>query len=270
MSVDNGAQVTERVQALYEEIGWKEVDDGVTYDAETGEDLRQTSRDYIAATRRRVLRHIPKQGDRLLDMASGPIQYPEYLDFSAGFTTRVCVDLSQRALDMARAKLGDHGEYLCGDFFEMDIPSNSMDAVVSLHTIYHIHESRQAQVVRKLVDVAKPGSNIVIVYSNPDNLVSRLMAPVKRLKGKTPAMDGTTPDEIYFKRFPLDWWQQFNDIADVKLYPWRFLSTPAQKAVVPSGTLGVHMLKILFKLEDHFPKFFLSMGCYPMIVLRKK
>jgi hypothetical protein len=68
-------QVTDRVRELYEEIGWKE-SGGVTYDAETGEDLRPSAQDYIAATRRRALRHLPAQGEKLIDMASGPIQYP--------------------------------------------------------------------------------------------------------------------------------------------------------------------------------------------------
>ena len=270
MTANEGLKVSERVKALYDETGWKEVEEGVTHDAHIWEDLRPAVSDYVAATRRRVLRHLPDEGERLLDMASGPIQYPEYLEFSQGFTTRVCVDLSQRALDMAQAKIGDHGEYLCGDFLDLDIPASSMDAVISLHTVYHIHRDRQPAVVRKLIDVAKPGANVVIIYSNPDNLVSMLARPIRKVLGRTNPMDGARPETIYFDPQPLTWWQQFSDVAEVSIHPWRALSTPVQKRLIPSGKLGTRMLESLFKLEDRFPRFFIRYGCYPMIVLRKK
>jgi ubiquinone/menaquinone biosynthesis C-methylase UbiE len=262
-------QVTDRVRELYEEIGWKE-SGGVTYDAETGEDLRPSAQDYIAATRRRVLRHLPAQGDKLIDMASGPIQYPEYLEYSQGFRTRVCVDLSQRALDSAKAKIGDHGEYLCGDFMELEIPEGSIDAAVSLHTIYHIHADRQPAVVRKLLRILKPGGTLVVIYSNPKNIVSRVTAPIRRLLGRTNPKDGARPETIYFEPQPLEWWRQFEDAATVRIYPWRTFSTPVQKLLFPAGGLGRKMLAILFRLEDRMPDLFARIGVYPMIVLQKR
>ena len=268
IAMTKGSQVSEQVRSLYDELGWLELEAGITYDAHTWEDLRPVASDYVTATRRRVLRHLPASGGRLLDMASGPIQYPEYLEYSAGFAKRVCVDLSQRALDMARAKIGDHGDFLCGDFLDRDIPPNSMDAAVSLHTVYHIHSSRQAAVVRKLVHVVKPGANVVIVYSNPDNLVSMLTRPIRKMLGKI--KDNPSAETLYFEPQSLKWWQQFADIADVKIYPWRMLSTRVQKRLIPAGHIGKRMLNSLLKLEERFPRSFVRMGCYPMIVLRKR
>jgi len=270
MTRDEGAEVSQHVKALYDDVGWKEVGDGITYDAQTWEDLRPVAQEYIAETRRRVMRHLPSSGERLLDMASGPIQYPEYLEFSKGFKTRVCVDLSQRALDMARAKIGDHGEYHCGDFLDLEIALNSMDAVVSLHTVYHIHASRQPAVVRKLIDVAKPGANVIVVYSNPHNLVSTVARPIRKLLGRPKPIEGNSSRPLYFDPQPLTWWTQFSDVADVTIYPWRSLSTPVQKALVPSGRLGLKVFDWLFKAEDRFPSFFVRLGCYPMVVLHKR
>ena len=88
--------VTNQVKNFYETKGWTQVGD-VTSDAAAFEDLREAARSYVSACRLRVLKHLPKGGHRLLDMASGPIQYPEYLKYSEGFDTRVCVDLSARA-----------------------------------------------------------------------------------------------------------------------------------------------------------------------------
>lgn len=267
---NSGPEVSDRVKNIYDDIGWKEVDGGVTYDAKMSEDLRPVASAYVTETRKRVLRHLPKTGDRLMDMASGPIQYPEYLEFSKGFNTRVCVDLSQRALDMARVKIGDHGEYLCGDFLDLKIPSNSVDAVVSLHTVYHIHSSLQPMAVRKMLDVVKPEGNVVIVYSNPNNIVSLALAPFRRILGRINSQEGTTPETIYFQPQPLSWWKQFDDIAKVKIYPWRSLSTPVQKALIHSGLFGQRILHALFKLEDRYPAFFVKYGVYPMIVLTKR
>jgi ubiquinone/menaquinone biosynthesis C-methylase UbiE len=214
-----------------------------------------------------VLRHLPAQGDRLLDMASGPIQYPEYLRYSENFRARVCVDLSQRALDMAAEKLGERGEYRCGDFLTMPFADGSMDAAVSLHTIYHMDAADQATAVRKLIRITKPGGVVVVVYSNPRYIVSSLGAPFRRLvRLVSPARAAGTerPDTIYFHRYPLAWWRQFEDTADVALFPWRTFATRDQKALIPSSRVA----SWLFSLEEQFPAFFLRVGCYPMIVLR--
>lgn len=266
MTDDRG--VTDEVESLYENIGWRMVGD-VTYDAQTSEDLRSHSAAYVSRCRMRVARHLPASGQRLLDMASGPVQYPEYLKYSEGFETRVCVDLSQRALDMAKEKLGARGEYHVGDFAEMQL--EPVDAAVSLHTIYHIDKDRQEAVVRRLIAVTKPGGSIVIVYSNPRYFVSALLSPVRRmLKAIRPSrMSAPAPDTIYFHRHPLSWWKQFEDAGRVEIHPWRTFSTREHLALFPDNAVGEKMFAALFSLEERFPTLFRNFGCYPMIVIRK-
>jgi SAM-dependent methyltransferase len=261
-------KVTEQVKQLYEDSGWTMVGDA-TFDAESSEDLRQATRAYVSACRLRVLRHLPTLGRRLLDMASGPVQYPEYLSYSEGFATRVCVDLSQRALDMAKSRLGARGEYHVGDFLDLEIAP--VDAAVSLHTIYHIHKDRQEAAVRKLIALTQAGGSIVIVYSNPAYLVSAVLSPLRRLGRRAfrRAPSGDTPDTIYFYRYPLKWWYRFRDSGAVTIYPWRTFSTREQKALIPNNRLGTRMLSTLFVLEEKFPRVFAAIGCYPMIVIRK-
>jgi SAM-dependent methyltransferase len=260
--------VTDHVRDLYENDGWKMVGD-VTFDADTSEDLRRWSAAYVSACRLRVLRHLPPRGDRLLDMASGPIQYPEYLRYSEGFRKRVCVDLSQRALAMARTRLGDAGEYHVGDFLELEIAP--VDAAVSLHTIYHIHQDRQEAAVRKLIAVTKPGGTIVVVYSNPGYFVSSLLSPVRRLARKLLRRTAPNDDsgELYFYRHPLSWWDRFRDSGSVRILPWRTFSTRELKTLIPDNRWGARILSALFAWEDRFPRFFTAIGCYPMIVIRK-
>lgn len=262
------SSVTNQVKAIYETTGWATIGD-VTYDAQAWEDLRSAAKSYVSKCRLRVLNHLPPRGRRVLDMASGPIQYPEYLKYSENFETRVCVDLSQRALDIARSKLGAHGEYHVGDFLDLSI--GQVDAAVSLHTIYHIHESRQEAAVRKLIEVTKPGGTITIVYSNPAYFISTLLSPLRRIVELFRSRQnlGETLDTIYFHRYPLSWWKRFSDLGAVQIHPWRTFGTREQRIFFPNNRVGAAMFSILFGLEDRYPRFFSAIGCYPMIVITK-
>lgn len=262
------AAVGAQVQALYENIGWRNVG-SVTFDAATSEDLRKCAAHYVSACRLRVLRYLPDGGRRLLDMASGPIQYPEYLRYSENFETRVCVDLSERALQSAREKIGDRGEYHVGDFLDLSI--EEVDAAVSLHTIYHIHAASQEAAVRKLVATTKPGGVVVIVYSNPWYFVSLPRLPFRLAKRMWSRRRALKPDpkNLYFRSLPLTWWRRFRDVGEVRIYPWRTFTSQTQRLLFPDNKLGELMFRALFRLEDAFPRFFALVGCYPMIVIRR-
>lgn len=266
--MNNHTTVTDQVRSLYDNIGWTSVGE-VTYDAHTLEDLRPVAADYVSACHLRVLRHLPEGGDRILDMASGPIQYPEYLRYSQGFKTRVCVDLSERAIEIAKARIGDHGEFHVGDFLELTIAP--VDAAISLHTIYHIHKSRQEEAVRKLINLTKSGGTVVIVYSNPNRLLSYALTPLRKIANilRRRNLELDDPRSIYFHRFPLSWWKRFNDTGTVAMFPWRTFSSPEMRKLFPNNSFGRRMLAGLFALEGKFPKFFATIGCYQIIVIQK-
>jgi SAM-dependent methyltransferase len=136
----------DQVRDFYDSKGWHADGgdpDAVYADAQLWEDLRPCAAAYVSVCRRKVLEYLPQSGERILDAGSGPIQYPEYLEYSAGFSKRVCVDVSQRALDDARTKLGDRGDYVRASLLELPFPADHFDAAVSLHTIYHIDRERQ-------------------------------------------------------------------------------------------------------------------------------
>jgi ubiquinone/menaquinone biosynthesis C-methylase UbiE len=268
------------VSKFYNSIGWK-TEDGITEDARRFEDLREFSSDYVSKCRQRVSNFIPEKGDFILDMASGPIQYIEYLEYSKNFNKRYCVDLSSKALEMAKEKIGDHGVFLHGSFFEIPLSENFFDCTISLHTIYHIDKSQQEEAVRKLIFVTKPDSNIIIVYSNPNSIFQSLpfrIIPFIHRKTKNfinlfikNEINSSIENEgFYFQPHSLKWWSRFNDVADVKIYPWRSFNTDFQKKYIPNNKFGKKILQILFNLENRFPKFFVKNLQYPMIVLTKK
>jgi SAM-dependent methyltransferase len=264
-----------RISAFYNTVGWESVD-GVTEDARLWEDLREHAAEYVSRCRLRVLRHVPEGGRNFLDMASGPIQYPEYLEFSRNYEKRYCVDLSAAALESARRRIGEHGVFLHGSFFDLPLEPGSFDCTVSLHTLCHIDRDRQEEAVRKLVEVTAPGKPVIVVYGNPDSLTSRigrtlpgrLLRRVGRLLRRGGG-ESPPPSGFYFFLHPLSWWERFSDVADVQVLPWRSFGANVQKRLFPDSPLGRRMLGLLFRLEDRFPRFFARNFTYVMVVLTR-
>jgi SAM-dependent methyltransferase len=265
---DNEAE--KKVSRFYNSVGW-DFSDGHSEDAKRFEDLRRSSNRYVSNCRLRVIEHMPSSGERLLDMASGPLQYPEYLEYSKKFREHHCVDVSKQALDLASQKLGPRGILHHGSFLDLTFEKDFFDCVISLHTIYHIDESLQEEVVRKLIDVVRPGSNVIIVYSNPFTLISK----IERIRSFSKFINRKVVsypinETLYFYPHTLDWWNRFNDVSELNIYPWRSLNSDHQKAIVPDNFYGRMFLQTLFMAEKKFPKFFVKNFQYPMIVLTKK
>jgi len=271
----------EKVSKFYNKAGW-ETDDGITEDAIRFEDLRESAKDYLNKCRLRVLRHIPETGENILDMASGPIQYEEYLQYSRNFKKRYCVDLSSNALEGAKKKIGDHGVFLKGSFFDITLEENFFDCTISLHTIYHIDKDKQEEAVRKLIYVTKPGQPIIVVYSNPSKVfkwAARLITlpfilvrKTKELLKKMKKKDAQKEDlDLYFYTHPIKWWNRFSDVAtNIKILPWRSLNSDIQKCLIPNNKMGKKMFDMIFNLEERFPNFFVKYFCYSMIIITKK
>jgi len=269
--VNDDAEKT--VSKFYNTQGWH-TDQEITEDARRWEDLREYASDYVSKCRLRVLDHIPAKGKNILDMASGPIQYKEYLEYSKNFSKRYCIDLSSDALKSAEEKIGEHGVFLHGSFFDIPLEENFFDCSISLHTLYHIHQSKQEEAVRKLLKVTKPSKPVIIVYCNPKNITnlpSRLLKKIKNVFAEANSL--ATEDEVkdlYFYAHPLEWWDKFSNQATVKIVPWRSFVASTQKALFPDNKFGKKMFDILYQFEDRYPGFFTKNFTYPMIILTKK
>jgi ubiquinone/menaquinone biosynthesis C-methylase UbiE len=264
----------ERVSKFYNSVGWK-TEFGITEDARRFEDLRECAREYVSKCRLRVLKHVPDVGVNMLDMASGPIQYKEYLEYSGNFEKRYCVDLSLGALEEAKKKIGDHGVFLHGSFFSTPLKENFFDCAISLHTIYHIDKDKQEEAVRKLIYVTKPGKPLIIVYSNPKAFISFLRLPfhlLRKIKRVLKRSDSKTRMEedlgLYYHAHPIEWWNRFSHIANLRILPWRSFDSATQK-MIPNNKIGRKMFEVLFNMEERFPNFFVKHFQYSMIIINK-
>ncbi|MGD8451403.1 MAG: class I SAM-dependent methyltransferase [Phycisphaerae bacterium] len=277
-------------QAFYDAHGWQPQDDASEdfVDAALHEDMRPVSREYLRQCNRRVMQHIPPCGKYLLDVASGPLQFPEYVEYSEGYTHRVCVDLSLVALRAARRRLGGRGIFVLGDVTNLPLKDGTMDGVVSIHTLFHVPQDEQPKALRELHRVLRPGGSAVVVYSAGDRcalmklplLRFGLLRPLQRrlrwygrrlrqMLGGPSATGGTPPPRLYFHAHPVSWWRRQRLGFEIELRCWRSVHVDFLKMYVHRWLAGRAVVGLLYWLENAAPRLMGSVGQYPMFVVRK-
>ena len=306
------AEIKQRVRQFYDRVGWQTVADG-TYQNARYEDLRPVSRDYIHRCHLRVARFLKPSGCYLLDAGSGPVQYAEYLAYSAGYQRRVCVDISIVALQEARRRIGEHGLFVVADVANLPFKSEPFEGVVSLHTLHHLPLEEQARAYAELFRVLSPGSTAVVVNGWTDSPLmrragwlvrgmERVGALVARLRGKGTGQSGSVqgqaerpaetaaakgrepidklstgslpagalPTGTFINKLDAAWLKRnIGSQMQYQLYPWRSVSVRFLRAAIHNVTAGRLWLRLLFWLEERFPRFFAEKGQYPMVILRK-
>lgn len=278
--------VREQVRAFYDAVGWSQIGEGL-YQNARHEDLRPVARAYIRRCHTRVGRALPSAGRLLLDAGSGPVQYPEYLEYSRGFARRVCLDISRTALREARLRLGSHGACVVGDLAALPFRAGAFEAVVSLHAIHHLPPEGQEGAFRQLARVLAPGGAAAVVYSwGPHAPLMRLMAPairlafalqrlIRRARGQpnAPAALGAAAGSgsgTYSHKHTYSWVRRrLGDLPGLEIRVWRSVSTAFLRAFIHRRLLGGLWLRLLFALEQSAPRGMGRLGQYPLIVFRK-
>jgi len=272
------------VQEFYDRIGWKKVNEKTYSDASQFEDLRAVSSDYISNCHRRVIRYIQRSGKYILDAASGPVQYEEYLVYSKHYDFRICVDISLLALKEASRKIGKKGLFIQANITNLPLAKNCVDAIVSLHTIYHVPSEEQFIAFRELHRVLKPGATAAIVYSWGwrSSLMAFMLLPfavlrwplrlLRLLKALRTKPVGTTNEPtLYFYNHPRKRLEgELRKFCDFDLVVWRSVNILFLRVYCHSWLFGKQLLSLIFSLEDTFPRFFGKVGAYPLIVMHKR
>lgn len=284
-------EVKQQVRAFYDQVGWKTVSEGVYQNARY-EDLRPVSRDYIHRCHMRVKSHLNQNGNLILDAGSGPVQYPEYLTYSDGYKHRVCLDISILALKEARVRLGDHGLFVVADVANMPFKPESFDGLVSLHTLHHLPLSEQKKAYSEFLRVLKNTRTGVVVNGWTDSLLMRLAKPKilfmewlgrtlsgQKKEDKESALKSACygiepphkePTGTFIKKFSPEWLQdEISPLAKYEVFCWRSVNVRYLRAIIHRQLAGSLILKLLFMLEELFPRFFGEKGQYPLIVIHK-
>ena len=260
--------LNEQTREYYTGAAWQAVTTASEYpyrDDERWLDPRPSFVEYYARTQHRLTRHIPPSGDCMLDVGCGPINSESYAGYSRNFRRRVCVDFSRPALELAKKRLGDHAECICGDFLEIPLPLDKFDCSLLFYSLIHMDGDLQEKAVRKALAVTKPGAPVVITYANEHDLVSRLPG----LSGliKHPSYPGGAP---YYHCHPHEWWDRFEDVASVEKFPVRLLRASEHRYLVPDGPDGEALLGLLCQAEEVLSAKLLAWSHYYVVVLRKR
>lgn len=275
----------QQVREFYDQTGWSQVGDGLYQNARY-EDLRPVSREYIHKCHMRVKRHLAPQGDILLDAGSGPVQWPEYLTYSEEYKYRLCADISITALKEARTRLGDKGLFVVADIANLPFKPEVCDGVVSMHAIHHLPMSEHKTAYSELYRVLKHDRAGVIVngwdYPRLMQVMTVLVRPLRVFKslltqGKLPgflkkkkARSVALNTGTHIKKTDADWLRnELSDVAPMDIYVWRSLSTRVLRILIHQWLGGYYVLKLVYWLEDKYPRFFGENGQYPLVVIRK-
>jgi SAM-dependent methyltransferase len=276
-----------QVRQFYDDIGWQKLENDLYQNAQF-EDLRPVSSEYIQRCHLRVNRYLKPAGKYLLDAGSGPVQYPEYLTYSAGYEYRVCLDISITALLDARDRLKGHGLYVLADVTNLPFPKDLFDGVVSLHTLHHLTSNDQIKAYHEIYRTLSPGANGVIVNGWQKSMLmeklNRLMAFIERLKKqvkkgikKDPVRKNDSadlgsgiPDRTVVEEINAPFLKEKLDgIIPMKIFVWRSVNVRFLRAFIYPWLGGRYWLKFLYWLEDRFPHYLGENGAYPLIVLER-
>ena len=292
------SEVKQEVQRFYDQIGWKLVSDDVYQNARY-EDLRPVSRQYIHDCHMRVSRALKPRGLYLLDAGSGPVQYPEYLEYSRGYQYRLCADISITALREARKRVGEQGLYVVADIANLPFKPGTFDGVVTLHTIHHLPESEHLRAFDELFRVLAPGSTAAVVNGWDHSTLMALAEPFVRLGNSLrhvfDRLSGRNnqpmPDELprrrnlnknkkaykietgkgtFTEKHDAAWIKaQVGQRMPLEILVWRSVTVRFMRALIHPRLGGRLWLRLLFWLEERIPHFFGEKGKYPLIVIRK-
>jgi SAM-dependent methyltransferase len=267
------------VKNFYDQRGWHANEAGDYEDAVIFEDLREVSKDYLKKCHDRVSRFLNPSGKYLLDAASGALQFKDYLQYSANYTYRVCVDLSFQALSEVKRKLGSKAICVLCDMTNMPFKEGVMDGFVSLNTVYHIPKEEQAKAIKELYRVLAPKAKGVVVYDwyKHSPWMNFWLLPFRGfvyIRNKTAGafrkLSGSTDSGkmLYFYAHTYEYFQQH--LPPFQLKVWRSVSVPFMRYYVHSWLFGRQLLNWLYNKEEKDPEACGLKGEYPMFVFEKK
>jgi SAM-dependent methyltransferase len=266
------------VKNFYDARGWHANEAGDYEDAVIFEDLRDVSKDYLKKCHDRVSRFLNPSGKYLLDAASGALQFKDYLQYSANYTYRVCVDLSFQALSEVKKKLGNKALCVLCDMTNLPFKDGVMDGFVSLNTVYHIPKEEQATAIRELYRVLAPKAKGVVVYDwyKHSPWMNFWLLPFRgfvyirnRVAGGFRKMSGAkdTGRLLYFHAHTYDYFKQ--QLPPFQLKVWRSVSVPFMRYYIHPWLFGRQVLHWLYSKEEKDPETCGLKGEYPMFVFEK-
>jgi len=164
---------------------------------------------------------------------------------------------------------------------------------VSLHTIHHLPEDEHLQAYNELYRVLEPGSSAAIVNGWPAPRLMRWANPLikfgnrlrngfKRLSGQKPEPQKSrkkdrligeqeeTAKGTFTNRHDAAWIRTVvGEQMSVEIFTWRSVSVRFMRSLIHPHLGGGAWLRLVYALEERWPRWFGENGQYPLIVVRK-
>jgi 2-polyprenyl-3-methyl-5-hydroxy-6-metoxy-1,4-benzoquinol methylase len=160
---------------------------------------------------------------RILDVGCGP---GWYTDKFADFGDVTGVDISEDAIKMAKSRF-PHIKFLAGNFYELSLPANSFDVVITQEVIDHVDDA--AVFIERVAKVLKPGGHLIVACANKF-VVDRLR------KGNFPKQ----PRQHIARHFEM---KTLTSLLD------RHFRMIELKTIIPMGELGILRIINSYKLN---------------------
>lgn len=270
-------EIKQQVSDFYNQVGWQTEENGL-YQNANYEDLRPVASEYIHRCHLRVARHLKPRGRYLLDAGSGPVQYPEYVEYSKNYQYRVCADISIVALQEARQRLGEHGLYVVADVSNLPFKPDVFDGLVSLHTIHHLPLEDHPRAYHELYRVLEPGSSAVVVNGAHEppltyllNTPARWRRRWRKRRRQAAGIQKPRPKKgTYVEKHDARWIkEQVGSQIPLEIFVWRSVGTRFTRTYIHPRWGGKLWLRLLYWLEERLPRTFGRIGQYPMVVIHK-
>ncbi len=272
MADKQDATVAETVRKFYDEFGWAKRDGEASGEDRLFRTFPAGYETYAAGSAGRTRRLFEGRTGRLLIVGGGDMP-DNHLEIARRFSSVTCMDISERALDISRQKLGDRAEYVLGSIVDTEREGAQYDAVLCAHVVYHIDAREQEQAVRQMVRLAKPGGRVVIVYANPRSpftLPGVAARAARRALGKGRSLSPAGTPELYSHAHPLRWWRRFEGECSLTLAPWEVIGSRPARALLRSDRAARAFYRSAGWAEARAPALAVRLWHYPTVVLDKR
>jgi SAM-dependent methyltransferase len=265
----------EKVRDFYDRYGWAKT--GAAFGEDRlFRDFSPAYYPYHEVVNARTLECFAGLAGRLLIAGGGDL--PEtHVALAAQFEHTTCLDISRVAIQIAREKLGDRGDFILASILEIPRPDEYFDAVYCAHVVYHVDQDLQARAVREMIRVTRPGGRVVVIYFNRKSLPSRIAAAkdrmplLSRLRRRKPH-DQEAPQRppLYFHAHPLSWWSRFGDACHVEIKPWDVMGTAQEEALLINDRVAALGYRVCSWFENRYPQTAARWWSYPLVVLTRR
>jgi len=280
------------VRKFYDHLGWQKNTDGIFKNSAIFEDRRQVLADYYRKVQSRVGQFILPRGEYFLDAGTGAVPSP----YATGYEQHICVDLSIKALQEARANIKQDGLYVLADITKLPFKDGTFDTIMCTHTLYLIPGDKQDTTIKEFYRTLKKNGRCVIIYLWPTSLLTNAAIYMKRIIEKSRLIipsdfishrhnstleqtDKPKPIEEIFKyigtflgmyshdyhwfkeTLPADW--------KIEIRCWRSVDRIFTETFVFDNIAGRIVINFIYLLETVFPHLMAKIGRHPMFIIEK-